>query len=98
MFNAQTAKQEYNHPNFGEGASAVELTFDGVFPIIKEYQPGGHHAASVQEQPKDNGGWTTRKHTSNENDALIVNSEGYRVEMGAGEPKVFLNDVQVFPV
>lgn len=97
MFREMKAEIGFNHPNFGDGESSVALGFNGVFPVIEERQPGGSVAATAQEQPKDNGGWTTRKHTTAENDALIVNSAGYRVEMGDGSPVVFLNDVQVFP-
>ena len=98
MFDAQKSKIEYSHPNFDGGKSAVALTFNGVFPEIQEFDHTGHHAASVQEQPGDAGGWVTRKHTSGQNSALLVNGDGYEVTMGDGSPVVKLNGVQVFPL
>ncbi len=94
--NAKT-KIEYSHPNFGSGKSAIVLQFDGVFPEIYESDHNGVVTGMVQEQPKDNAGWLTRKHTSNFNDALLVNSDGYTVEMGDGAPVVKLDGVQVYP-
>lgn len=96
-FDYQEGKLHYSHPNFNGGSSAVGLQFDGVFPIVKEYDPTGHHAANVTEQPQDNGGWVTRKHTSGQNSALLVNGDGYEVALGDGVPVVKLNGTQVYP-
>jgi len=96
-FDNQEGKLNFSHPNFNGGSSAVGLQFDGVFPTVKEYDETGHYARGVQEQPKDNGGWTTRKHCDGKFDALLVNGDGYEVALSNGAPVVKLNGTQVYP-
>lgn len=76
----------YEHPNFGTAASRIELENQGIFPQVTEFLQTGAACASVQEMPKDSGGWTTRKHVSGLCDALVLNSDGYQCAFGDGPP------------